>query len=245
MLKFSAQLCALFLVGCVSATESFAAAQQPDILYLNRCASSCTVLSGSDNAVIGQSSLVSGNSTAPPFTGTDAIFDQTAACVRHVFLPFNIHVVANSPGNAPRREVMMTTTASALGLPNGLAAEAPYDGNPHDNIIGFVFATTIGSTAVDKLCHDTAQTVAFLYGLEYVINNCPDIEASATGCGEKSFTNVDSTCTGIFSGTSGQCLLGNTTQNSYAKMLSVAAASDFIFVNSFEGFEVTHAGPSP
>lgn len=245
MMKFSVRLGAAFFVTCMSATACLAAAQQPDILYLNRCAARCTVLFGSDDAVMGRSSVVHGTVVAPAFPGTDAIFDQTAACVRHVFLPFNIHVVVNSPGNAPRREIMLTTMSDAIGIGNGFEAIAPYDGNPHDNVIGFVFATTIGLTAVDKLCHDTAQTVAFLYGLEYVVNNCADIEANATGCGEKSFTDVDSSCDGTVFGNPGHCILGNTMQNSYAKILSIAAASDFILANSFEGFEAPHSGPSP
>ena len=185
MMKFSVQLGAACLVVGVSATACFAAAQQPDILYMNRCAVGCTVLSGADNAVTGHSSIITGTRTVAAFPGTDVTFDQTAACVRHLFLPFNIHVVTNSPGSAPRREMMLTTTGSQIGY-SGYPYVTMYDGNPHDNVIGFVFATTIGATALDQLCHDTAQTVAFLYGLEHVVSNCPDIEDSSIGCGEKS-----------------------------------------------------------
>ena len=247
MMQFSIRLGVACLVFCVSATACFAAAQQPDILYLNRCTAGCTIHFGADNAVMGQSTLVTGTRTVAAFPGTDAIFDQTAACVRHVFLPFNIHVVTTNPGSAPRREMMLTTTGGTLDANySGLGAITTYDGNPHDNVIGFVFATTIGSADVNALCQTTAQTVAFLYGLEYVVNHCVDIEDSSIGCGEKSFANFDSTCDGtLFSGNPGHCLLGNTTQNSYATLLSVAGASDFILANSFEGFEVPHAGPSP
>src|SRR4051812_21092599 len=75
-----------------------AAALTPDIIYLNRCAGSCAVAPGADDAINAKSSVVSGAATLAPFPGSDAVFDSLAACVRHVLMPFNVHVIANNPG---------------------------------------------------------------------------------------------------------------------------------------------------
>jgi hypothetical protein len=237
--------CSIALAALLAAAGAVAAPTQPDIVYLNACAGGCSVKGGTDSAVLGKSSLLGSDHGVAQFPDTDAIFDQVASCVRHALLPFNIHVVAGSPGTAPRREIMLTTASTALGLAAGLTAASPFDGTAHDDIIAFVFASAFAPSAVDALCLTTAQTIGFLYGIEYVKNNCADIEDPGTGCGEKSFTNQDSTCDGQLFGNPGHCLLGNTTQNSYARVLAVAAATDFLLANSFEGFEVPHAGPSP
>ena len=91
------------------------------IVYLNRCVAGCTVSAGPDDAANHVSSILTSNSTAPEFAYSDATFDQVAACVHHVLLPFDIHVVITDPGLAPRREIMLTTTSQTLGFPPGLA----------------------------------------------------------------------------------------------------------------------------
>jgi hypothetical protein len=233
------------LAACAGSDAARAAADHPDIVYLNRCAAGCTVAAGPNDAINGMSNLVSGTNSVAAFPGSDTVFDETAACVRHALLPFNIHVIANNPGSLPRREIMLTTTATQIGYSSGLRDLSNYDGLAHDNYIAFVFASAIGSTAVDQLCQSAAQQIGFLYGIEHVTGNCLDIEDNVAACGEKSFTNQASACLGGVFNDSGKCILGNTTQNSYAAILAIATASDFIFANSLEAFEVPHAGPSP
>ena len=146
------------------------------IVYLNRCVAGCTVSAGPDDAANHVSSILTSNSTAPEFAYSDATFDQVAACVHHVLLPFDIHVVITDPGLAPRREIMLTTTSQTLGFPPGLAENSPYTGNSMENTIAFVFATTLAGN-VDKICESAAHDIGILYGLEYV-TNWPDIMAT-------------------------------------------------------------------
>jgi len=233
------------LAGCTVAASAGAAVDHPDVVYLNRCAATCTVTGGPDNAINGTSSLVSGVKNLAAFPDSDAVFDATAACVRHALLPFNIHVIANNPGSVARREIILTTSATQIGGSSGLHDASYYDGIAHDNYMAFVFASAFVAGAVDQLCQSVAQQIGFLYGIEYVTGTCPDIEDNATGCGEKSFTNQASACLGGSFNVAGKCIADNTTQNSYAEILATAAPSDFIFVNSLEAFEVPHAGPSP
>jgi len=232
--------------GAGAATQDVGAVQNfgsPDIVYLNRCAAGCMVHQGSDDAANHASSIINGTFTVPPFAYSDSVFDQVAACARDVLLPFDVHVVANDPGQLFRREIMLTTLSQSIGLGSGITAEAPFDGFPKSNTIGFVFATTLGGD-VDKVCEATAYTIGNLYGLD-IVTSCSDIMSFGTGCGEKTFLNADSPCDGAISGNPGHCIQGNTTQNSFAVLMGTAGPPQSLFINSFEGFEVPQAGPAP
>ena len=234
------------LLGASAATQSVFAVQTygaPDIVYLNRCAAGCMIHQGTDDPANHASSIINGTYATPPFAYSEVVFDQVAACVRDALLPFDIHVVANDPGQLMRREIMLTTLSQSIGFTSGITAQAPFDGSPKPNVIGFVFATTLGGD-VDKVCEATAFTVGNLYGLD-LVTSCPDIMSFGTGCGEKSFLNADSPCDGAISGSAGHCILGNTTQNSFAVLVNAAGPPQSLFINSFEGFEVPHAGPTP
>ena len=215
----------------------------PDIVYLNRCAAGCTVKFGGDDAINGFSSLVPGTTALAAFPHSDAVFDATAACVRTVLAPYNIQVRIADPGTLPRREIMLSTTSQQIGLPSGIAADAPLDGHPHDNAIAFVFATVAGPS-VDNLCWDAAQTIGNLYGLD-IVTYCPDIMSYSTGCGTKSFTTQNATCLGTVSGVAGVCALGNTAQNSAAVLITAPGPTDILFENGVENFQVPASGPSP
>lgn len=231
------------LVACSMSRPALASFGPPDIVYLNRCAAGCVVTPGADDAANHVSSLLDEARTVAAFAYSDEVFDQAAACVRHVLLPFDIRVVANDPGTTQRREIMLTTTSQTLGFPQGVSESSPYTGNSMENTIGFVFATTLAGD-VDRICESSARVIGVLYGLDFV-TSCTDVMTSRTGCGEKSFTDAVSECDGTLLGTPGQCILGNTTQNSFAMMLNSAGPPQSLFSNSFEGFEVPHAGPAP
>jgi len=237
----------IFATGALAAFAASAdvrAADAPDIVFLNRCAATCSVQGATeDDAVNGKTKLISGSHVAPAFPYSDAIFDATAACVRHVLGNYNVIVDVASPGAAPRREIILTTLSQTVGLNSGFGQIAPLDGTPHENTIGFVFASTIGSD-VDDLCWVTALTIGNLYGLDFV-TPCAEIMSGASGCGEKALRNQDSACDGSLNGTPGKCVLGNTTQNSDAILLSVAGARDIVFEDGLENFQLPSGGPSP
>ena len=220
------------------------AVSEPDIVYMNRCASTCSVISGTDDAVNGLSSVVSGSTTVAAFPFADSVFDATAACVRSVLAPYNVEVRVTSPGAAPRREILLTGSNSQLVVSfANLPAISPFDGAPEDNTIAFVFANSVGSN-VDNLCWVTATEIGHLYGLDSVAP-CSDIMSLATGCGVKDFTDQDAACSGAASGTPGQCLLGNTTQNSAAMLSATPGPTDILFQNGLEAFQLPASGPAP
>lgn len=219
------------------------AATAPDIVYLDRCSGGCNVQPGADDAVNGKSSVISTAVVLAEFAYSTATFDATAACVRHVLAPWNIIVRIDGPGSAPRRQIMLTaTSATSVGLPAGVPALSPFSGHPADNVIAFVFASTVGSN-VDDLCWVSAQAIGNLYGLDFV-SACPDVMSTATGCGIKAFTDQDAACVGSQSNV-GKCILGNTTQNSAAMLGAAPGATDILFANGVENFQQPANGPSP
>ena len=231
-----ALLIVLFCVG-----DAAVAAASPDIIYINACPEGCTIAAGADDAINRKSSVIPHTYTFPAFAYSADVLNSAAACARATLAPFNIHVVLNDPGVA-RREVILSTDGQGIGVSAGVPEIVPFSGQPEPNTLAFVFGNAWQGD-VDGICWSMATVVGNLYGLDQV-TNCPDI-MSFSLCGEKSFTNVDATCDGSVWGTPGHCFSGNTTQNSFQILLNETGTPDFIFTNSFEAFEVPHAGPSP
>ena len=69
---------------------------------------------------------------------------------------------------------------------------SPTDCAGLDNAYAFVFTATL-NTDVTAACNLTALGIAELIGLDHELS-CPDLTSYLTGCGEKSFTDVDAGC---------------------------------------------------
>jgi hypothetical protein len=217
-----------------------AAVKEPDIVYVNPCAAGCAISRGNDDALDHKSSVIAGSYTFAAFAYSSDVLNNAVACARATLAPFNIHVVMTDPGVA-RREVILTTDSTGIGIAN-LPEIAPWTGQPEANTIAFVFGNTWQGN-VDGICWSIATVVGNLYGLDQV-DNCSDVMAYSL-CGEKSFTDSNSVCDGQTWGTPGYCYNGNATQDSFQVLQTISGTRDFIFTNSYEGFEVPHAGPSP
>ena len=238
--RYGLAVVVVFASTCIEASTT----APPDIVYLNGCVSNCALQAGVDDAINGKSTLVNGSVLLSAFPFSQATFDATAACVRNVLKPYNAKVVIADPGAIPRREIMLTgSAATQIGLPGGTQNDAKLDGFPHDNTIALVFASAIGAS-VDALCWQAAQVIGNLYGLDFV-TSCSDIMGSASGCGIKTFADQDSQCSGLVSGSPGHCILGNTTQNSGAVLMTTPGPSDIIFDNGAESFQQPASSPSP
>jgi hypothetical protein len=216
-----------------------AASPALDILYVNRCATGCMLKPGADDAINRRSSLISHNVALPPFTFGDAAFNATVSCVRAVLAPYDVTVVTTDPGSVARREVILSGSSTAIGLPSLVPNDAPWlYGTPIDNVIAFAFAETIGND-VDRLCWYTAQDFGTLYGLDFEYY-CPDLMATLDGCGLKAFTNADAPCGTV---TARSCNVtpppAPAQQNSAARLSVVPGAVEVIFRGLFD------IGPSP
>lgn len=206
-----------------------------DLIYLNRCAGGCTVTVGIDDAINHVSSIPNGTSQLVEFSFADSTFVATLGCLRNVFSKYDVKLVADDPGQVPRREILLAGSSQNIGLPAGFYSVAPIYSEPRDNALVFVFAETIGDDS-DVLCEEAARNVAYLYTLENVLY-CQDVVAPATGCGVKTFTDIDAQCGET---TPRPCLNGASTQNSAAALAVTPGLGDRLLLSDFE-----RAMPSP
>ena len=135
-----------------------------NVLFLNRCASGCTITYGTDNSSTDHSSIAQGSLTAWRYG--DAKWDQTVACVQDVFSRFNVVVTDVDPGAAEHMEAMVAGLGSQVGADPGVLGFAPfvcsYGYIPRS--ISYTFANDSyyggGGGDVDEICATIAQEAA-------------------------------------------------------------------------------------
>lgn len=209
-----------------------------DLLYINRCAGGCNLTPGFNDAINRTSTIINQPTLIPEFPYGDASFDATVACVRSVVAPYDVTIVTADPGAVARREVILGGNASTIGAQTGTYGTAPWNsGTPIDNVIAFALAAEIGNN-VDKLCWVAAQQFGTLYGLDHEYY-CSDVMAYTTGCGIKTFTNVDAAC-GEFSSRACDTPGSPSTQNAAVKLSVAPGRAEIIFRGYFQA-----PGPSP
>jgi hypothetical protein len=221
---------ARLVVGAVAAAATLAGprATAAGLIYVNRCASSCTVSGGPDDAVNGTSSVISGTANLSAFEHGDIVFNDTVSCLRSVFAHYDVEVTTTNPGVA-RREVMLAGNATQAGYPPGSGGVAPA-GSIKGNAIGFVFANDFAADP-DSLCWSAALQLGALYALD-IEYYCPDLMSFSSGCGLKTFTNVDAPCG--FNSPMTCPTSGLSTQNSAALLEIRAGPGDRVFLDEFE-----------
>ena len=92
------------------------------------------------------------------------------------------------------------------------------DGPIHDAVV-FVFASTL-KLKTQALCETAAQEIGHAYGLDHVMV-CKDPMTYLTGCGAKTFQDVDAPCG---ERDARACADGGATQNSHQHLLDVLGA---------------------
>ena len=223
----------LALASLGSAASAQAGAGDIVFVYVNRCASNCTILPGPNDALNGRSPLVDQSRTITAPTYDDNVFNATVACIADVLAPFEVQVVTSMPP-VPHHQLIVAGTPQQLGFPAGVVGVAPYaPGVTTRNAIGFAFAGTIGADP-DQLCWVAAQQLGSMYGLDITFH-CADLMSYLATCpvAGKTYTNFDAPC-GEFMPRA--CMDGPnvTTQNSFALMLARTEAASRVFRDGFE-----------
>ncbi len=163
----------------------------PTRVVLNWCDGGCTVRPGADNVSLGHSSVVASVRTLSANTFDGATRASIVACVQNKFAAYNIDI-DDQPSSAVHREILLGGTSQELGLTTGLSNVSPASCDGIDNAYAFVFTQSL-SADVTTVCAITALSIAELLGLDHELS-CPDLTSYLSGCGEKSFTDVDAGC---------------------------------------------------
>ena len=184
-----------------------------NIIYLNRCAGGCTVTGGWDDSRDNRSSIVGGTSFVNEFEHGDTAWEAVVRCVALQYEPFDIVITDEDPGDVEHYEAIVAGYPQDIGMGNGIGGVAPFGCGIINNAITFSFANVYSSTR--DICETVAQETAHAFGLEHEFL-CEDPMTYLTGCGEKSFKDIDAEC-GEFEAR--ECYCGGTTQNSYQALL--------------------------
>ncbi|HUH05231.1 MAG TPA: Ig-like domain-containing protein [Kofleriaceae bacterium] len=194
------------------------------IIFLNRCAGGCTITPGSNDARTNKSSIVQDTVTLSEFEHGDAVWNDVMACVREVYLPFDVEITDVDPGmELFHHEAIVAGTAVEAGLDPRIGGIAPLAGDCRaiDNVISFSFANQYGPNALE-ICWTAAQETAHAFGLDHEFD-CRDPMTYIPGCGQKFFRDEPIPC-----GETGarQCACGGSLQNSHRKLMTTFGAGE-------------------
>lgn len=189
------------------------------ILFLQRCEGGHTISPGGGGSINDESQILSGVVNFPPFPYGDNAWNQVVDITTELFSPFNILVTDVDPGNTPHDEAMVCGSGELAGFP-GTGGVAPFSCGVIDNAITFTFPESLGNSS-QLIAEVIGQEAAHAWGLDHELL-CEDPMTYLSGCGNKSFQNIDAPC-GEFNARA--CSCGGNTQNSYEHILNTWGAA--------------------
>lgn len=211
-------------------------------VYLNRCASGCSVKGNSYSNSQTDSWYLPGGATRvlTSFPYGDEAWDKVVACVRDVMSPFQINIVTQNPGSANHFEIMIAGASTDLGGSawasyGGVAPGNGECGGYVNNGLVFAFAkaygvgTTCDDSCVNEICATASQEIGHVWSAMDHVRLASDPMTYFGFAGRRYFQNMDAQCgsdcvNGVApsgetcSGASNQshtCTCGSQTQNSY------------------------------
>jgi hypothetical protein len=201
----------------------------PDILFLDRCPTGCTVTAGDDDAARGTSSIVGRNDvpatvSLTPFAWGDDVWDQVVACVRTTYAPYDVTVVSERPAAGPYVRVLVAGEPSSLRLAGNTLGVAPLtaDCSAQTSAIAFDFANVHAGGVEQALdiCATAAHEAGHIYGLDHELD-CKDPMTYLVGCGAKVFLNKTVACGELDGPHACKC---SATQSSFRKLTRALGA---------------------
>jgi hypothetical protein len=186
-----------------------AAAGAPVVFYMNFDGG--TYRPGSEDARTNTSSIAHKTGTIAAWSAPQASQDAVLACMENMMSRWNVQVVTEDPGDVAHFELVIGGRPTDLGFDGNYGGVAPFrsDCSVIPNAVTYTFAEVIGNNP-QAVCQVAAQEVAHSLGLDHEYL-CSDPMSYLTGCGAKTFQDVDARC-----GEYGErdCYCGAETQNS-------------------------------
>jgi uncharacterized protein (TIGR03382 family) len=152
-------------IPTVSHDRNIALAQSR-VVYLNR--TGVTLLPGNNDARTNRSTIVSQQTAIQGWNVSATVWNETVACMRDLFAPFDVQIVTTDPGNVPHIEAVFGGTPQQVGMAANVAGVSPFtlDCSVIENSIVFTF-TNAFTFSSREACEIMAQEVAHSYGLDH------------------------------------------------------------------------------
>lgn len=195
--------------GLERAPGAIAANGPPTVFYMNK--NGGTYRPGNNDARTNSSSIVDQPSSIPAWNVSASGWTQVMSCMQDLFARWNVVVTDQDPGNVPHYEIVVAGRPQHIGMQAGVGGVSPFTYNCSviPNSIVYTFAEVYG-TSYRAICETAAQEVAHSFGLDHE-HLCADPMTYLSGCGAKSFQDVDAPC-GEYSNR--ECYCGGYSQNS-------------------------------
>jgi hypothetical protein len=205
-----------------------------NIIYLNRCASGCTVTkAANNNSITDQTWFAQGTNGQqyhlPAFAWGDDVWNQIVACVKDVYAPYDVVVTDVDPGSMPHTEVYASGLDSDIGLSNSGGVGGSLGGcDPVDNNVAFAFLNGYQASEVEYMCGVIAQETGHSFGMPDHVRDCTDpmsysYYGPCSGNYRGYFRNREMVC-GSFGDGDPPCACTGTTVNDHVHLLGVFGA---------------------
>lgn len=151
--------------GAMSSRRAAQRAQSRTI-YLNR--DGALVRPGNNDARLSTSSIVQQPTLLAPWEIDDEAWDETVACMREIYAPFDVTITDEDPGDVPHIEAVFGGHPNDVGLPSNVAGVSPFtiDCGIIENSVVFTFTDVLPDDP-RLMCEVMAQEVAHSFGLDH------------------------------------------------------------------------------
>ena len=167
---------------------------QTKLIYLNR--DGAVLWPGLENdARTRTSSIVSEPTVIGSWEVDDEMWEETVACVREIYRPFDVTITDEDPGEEiAHLEAIFGGHPNDVGLPSDVAGVSPFrtDCEVIETSIVFTFTDVMPDNA-RTMCEVMAQEIAHSYGLDHEMV-AADPMTYLEYDGERSFQDVDAPC---------------------------------------------------
>ena len=189
------------------------------LIFLNRCASGCTISPGGEDSRFNRSSIISSTINMPPYPYGNDSWNQVVQCVENIFEEFNLEITDVDPGTTPHFEAIVSGSPSDAGMDPDTGGVAPGTCGVIGNSMNYTFAEVWGDNP-QVICQVIAQETGHTFGMDHELL-CEDPMTYLGGCGPKTFQNASAQCG---EATPRGCYCGGSIQNSYARLIDVFGA---------------------